>query len=369
MSASETPHVVLACDFFLRYTAMLAGGLDSAGARVALVTRDHDREFGDHSGAAARFVDRATGGHVAHHQLAGRVRSPRGFEQAMRLRGALRSFAPDVVHVQESITNDVRLLVAARARRGRFALTVHDPVRHPGDAVSRSSALGNRALVREAGLIFVHAAALRDELVELASPRAPIVVVPHGVDPGTPQPPPQQPSVLFFGRMSRYKGLDTLLDAMGEVWSRVPEATLTVAGSGEIEDHPALADRRVTVRAEHVPDDAVPDLLAAASCVALPYRQASQSGVGSLAKRHARPLVVSEVGGLPELVADGSGLVVPPDDPGRLAEALTTLLEDRELAGRMGTAAAATAEREAGWDAVGEQTLAAYREYLIPGSS
>ncbi len=369
MSARAAPHVVLACDFFLRYTAMLAGGLDSAGADVALVTRDHDREFGDHSGAAARFVDGATGGRVAHHRLAGRVRSPRGFEQALRLRGELRRFAPDVVHVQESITNDVRLLVAARARRGRFALTVHDPVRHPGDAVSRSSALGNRALVREAGLIFVHAAALRDELVELAAPRAPIVVVPHGVDPGTPQPPPERPSVLFFGRMSRYKGLDTLLDAMGAVWSRLPEATLTVAGSGEIEDHPALADPRVTVRAEHVPDEAVPALLAAASCVALPYRQASQSGVGSLAKRHARPLVVSAVGGLPELVADGSGFVVPPDDPARLAEALTEVLEDRERAARMGAAAAATAEREAGWDAVGEQTLAAYREYLIPGSS
>ena len=159
-----------------------------------------------------------------------------------------------------------------------------------------------------------------------------------------------------------------LLDAMEGVWRSVPEATLTVAGSGEIESRPALSDSRVTVRAGHIPDEDVPGLISDSTCVALPYRQASQSGVGSLVKPYARPLVVTDVGGLPELVADGSGVAVPPEDPGALAEALVEILSDADLASRLGAAGVATATKEGSWDRVAELTLAAYREHLgVPG--
>lgn len=358
-------NALLACDFFLRYTSMLAGGLDRAGAEVALLSRDHDEEFGDVEGAAAEFVAAATGPAVRHCSVPGRVRSPRGLTGALRIRRAIRRFEPDVVHLQESIGNDLRLVFASGARPRRFALTVHDPVFHPGEDRARSASVGNRALVRAAGLIFVHAASLRDELVEVARPRAPIVVVPHGVDPGEARPLPERPSVLFFGRLGYYKGLDVLLDSMSGVWERLPETTLTVAGAGELEDHPALADPRVTVRAEHIPDGEVPALFGAATCVVLPYRQASQSGVGSLAKRHGRPLVVSALGGLPELVSDGSGLTVPAEDPEALAGALLEILGDPALAQRLGRAGGETATGGADWRTVAEMTLRAYEEHLL----
>lgn len=361
------PRVVLACDFFLRYTSMLAGGLARAGAAVTLLSRDHDEEFGGRPGAAAEFVAAAAGPAVQRCTVSGRVRSPRGLGGARRARRELRRFGADVVHLQESIGNDVRLIYASGARPRRFALTIHDPRRHPGEAASRSSVLSNRVLVRGAGLIFVHGDALRDELVELARPRAPIVVVPHGVDPvaGEPAPLPERPSILFFGRLGPYKGVDVLLDAMDAVWARQPEAELTIAGAGELADHPALADPRVTLRAEHVPDAELPALFAAATCVALPYRQASQSGVGALAKRHGRGMVVSAVGGLPELVADGSGLTVPAEDPAALAAALLGPLGDRDRAARLGRAGHATAVAGADWDSVAATTLAAYDRYLL----
>ena len=366
MSATPPrPRVLLACDFFLRYAAMLAGGLEAAGAAVALLGRDHDEEFGDRPGAAAEFVAAATSPRLQRIVVPGRVRSPRGFGAAVGARRAARGFAPDTVHLQAGIGNDPRLIYAAGARPRRFALTVHDPVRHPGEDVSRAAALGNRALIRAAGLIFVHAEALRDELAEAARPRAPIVVVPHGVDPGSaPRPLPERPSILFFGRLGHYKGVDVLLDAMAGVWETVPEATLTIAGAGELEPHAALADERVALHAEHVPDERLPGLFAAAGCVVLPYRQASQSGVGSLAKRHGRPLVVSDAGGLPELVADGSGLTVPVEDPAELAAALASVLSDGDLAARLAAAGARTAESGAGWRSVGEATLEAYGRHL-----
>lgn len=366
MSDSPSLKVVLACDFHFRYNAMLAAGEERAGAQVALLTRRHDEEFGDRPGAAAEFVAEAMPAGVRHLSIPGRVRSPRGLGAAARAARELRRFGPDVVHLQESIGTDVRLVLASGARPRRFALTVHDPVRHPGERKSKSGLIGNAALVRSAGLIFVHAEALREELEAVARPRAPIVVVPHGVEPVPPQPLPDRPEILFFGRLGYYKGVDVLLEAMTEVWARHPEATLTIAGDGELEDHPALDDARVTLRRGYLPDEEVPALFAAARCVALPYRQASQSGVGSLAKRFGRPLVVSEVGGLPELVADGSGLAVAPEDPAALAGSLVEILGDDGLCQRMADSARDSAVSGSDWGTVGAATLAAYREHLVP---
>jgi glycosyltransferase involved in cell wall biosynthesis len=104
----------------------------------------------------------------------------------------------------------------------------------------------------------------------------------------------------------------------------------------------------------------------AATVVALPYRQASQSGVGSLAKAHARPLIVTRVGGLPELVADGSGVAIEPEQPATFAAAVLSVISDRQLAERLGAKGAESAARESSWDVVAERTLEAYREHLIP---
>jgi alpha-maltose-1-phosphate synthase len=359
--------VVLACDFLLRYTTTLAAALDRAGADVALLTRTHDLEFGNRLGAAEAFVRTTAGDGVRHFALAGRPRSARGWAQALQLRREVRRFAPQIVHLQESVVNDPRLPIVAGAWPRRYAATFHDPSPHPGDRAPKRDLLLDRVLARTAGLIFVHSEALRQELAAALRPRAPVVVVPHGAAVVEVAPQPSRPSLLFFGRISHYKGLDVLLDAMGEVWQEVPQATLTIAGEGTILDHPALRDARITVRAGHVPDREVAGFFAAASCVVLPYRQASQSGVGTLAKSHGRPLVVTQVGGLPELVSDGSGLLVPPEDPSRLAAALISVLTDRELARRAGEAGIRTAESEASWDSVAERTLAAYRQFL-PGA-
>jgi glycosyltransferase involved in cell wall biosynthesis len=356
----------MACDFHRHYAAMLCGAMDRAGAEVTILTRDHDLEFGGEEGAAEEFVRGAAGTGVAIRTVDGRVRSAAGWRQALRLRRSLRSPGGGYLHLQESVGNDPRLLLAAGVRRRRYALTVHDPVLHPGDAETRWAKSINRRVVRGAALIFVHAEALREELISEQAPPGKIVVVPHGIDPGEVAPLPRTPAVLFFGRVSHYKGIDVLCDAMERVWETIPEATLTIAGQGDVAPHAALGDARVTRIEGHVPEADVAGLIKTASCVALPYRQASQSGVGSRVKPFGRPLVVTNVGGLPELVSDGSGLVVPPEDPARLAEALVSLLGDRSKAESLGAAGAATAEREGSWDLVAERTLEAYERYLPP---
>jgi glycosyltransferase involved in cell wall biosynthesis len=360
--------VLLACDWFVRYTVGLAGGLAAHGSPVALLTRAHDGEFGSTAGAMRAYVGAELGPAVTHLQLGGRVRDPRAAADLLRVAGRARRFAPRVVHVQDSVASDPRLLVAAGLRPGRYALTIHDIDRHPGDpAVRRRQQALGRALVRGAGLIFVHADALRDQLVERHRPRGAVVVIPHGSDdpPPAPAPLPPRPSLLLFGRVSRYKGADTLLDALPLVWEHAPETTLTIAGKGRLQPHPTLADPRVIVRNEYVPDADVPALFAAATCVVLPYREASQSGVAAQAKRYGRALVVTAVGGLTAVAGRGEALIVPPEDPRALADALLEVVRTPGLGERMGHAAAAAVRDELSWSRVAERTLDAYERHLL----
>ena len=357
--------VLLASDFLIKYTAALAQGVLESGAAVTLLTRDHDLEFGGAQGAMRAHVRDRLADSAGHLELMGRIRDPAALMAVRRTRQVVRRFEPQVVHLQDAILTDPRLIIAARARSGRYALTVHDPTRHPGGNRPRARfELVRKALIKRAGLIFVHAEALREELIERHRTRAPIVVVPHGVDEPSVKPLPATPSLLFFGRLMSYKGLDTLLDAMPSVWSSNPDVRLTVAGEGDVPRHSLLGDDRVSVLNSHVPEEEVAGLYERSTCVVLPYRQASQSGVGSLARTYGRAMVVTEVGGLPDLVRDGAGVTVPPEDPRALAAAISEVLGTPGLAETMGRAGAKSAREGASWPHVGRLTLEAYRCHL-----
>jgi glycosyltransferase involved in cell wall biosynthesis len=359
------PRVLLTCEWFVKYTAGLARGLAEAGCEVKLLSRTHDLEFGDEPGAMRSFVAATAGPAVEHLELGGRVREVRRLAEMASLRRRLSAWGPDVVHVQDSLTHDLRLALASGIPGRRYALTVHDPVPHPGDRKpSPRARAARRRLRRGADLLFAHSHGMAEELRELGDLTGGVVVVPHGFSAETPAPLPARPSILFFGRISYYKGLDTLLEAMPLVWESRPEVTVTVAGAGPLPESQVLDDERVRLLHGHVPEAAVPELYAGATCVALPYRQASQSGVGSEAKRFGRAIVATAVGGLPELVSEDSGRLVPPEDPPALAAALLEVIETPGLAQRLGRGAAESA-REAGWDAVAQISLDAYRRFLL----
>lgn len=352
-------------DFFARYAVGLAGGLRERGWDVALAYHRHDHAFGEAPGALERFLDEQAAG-MARFPVRGRVRDLRALPAAAAVARACRAWRPDVVHAQLCIPNDPRLLAVAPLRPGRFALTVHDVEVHPGDPpVPRYKEAQANWLIRNAGVLFVHAEPLREQVLTRWRTRGPVVVVPHGVDRADPAPLPEAPSLLLFGRLSEYKGVDVLLEAMPLIWEREPTATVTIAGAGPLPDSPLLDDPRVRLRHEHVPDEEVPGLFGAASLVVLPYREASQSGVGSLAKGHGRPLLVTDVGGLPELVADGSGVTVPAGDARALADAACALLADRARLERHAAAALRSVTAHAGWEAVAERTIEAYERYLL----
>lgn len=365
----ERLRVVVTCEWFVKYTAGLARGLAEVGCEVILLTRDHDLEFGRVSGAMEEYVRGTLAGSATHLMLPGRVRDARALAQARRLRGMVRRFSPAVVHAQDSVVHDLRLAWIAGLRPSRYALTAHDIAAHPGDPVPGFRIATSRRMLRQkAALVFVHSEKLADDLRSAVPRVGPVTVVPHGVGSAMIAPLPEAPRLLFFGRISHYKGLDTLLEALPIVWERVGEARLTIAGRGPLPASDILGDPRVTVWNEHVPEDRVAELFAEASCVVLPYREASQSGVGSLARQHGRALVSTAVGGLSELVDPSAGRLVPPEDPAALGNAIAEVLTTPGLAAQMGRAASAWVN-EAGWERVAQRTVDAYRRYGLATSA
>ena len=139
--------------------------------------------------------------------------------------------------------------------------------------------------------------------------------------------------ILFFGFIRKYKGLDILLNAMGRLKqnpnSKIQNLKLIIAGEFYEDERPYLEQidklgirERVILRTEFIPDSEVKYYLCAADLVIQPYRNATQSGVTPLAYYFEKPMIVTNVGGLPSLVPhERSGLVAEPN-PGSIAEAI-----------------------------------------------
>jgi glycosyltransferase involved in cell wall biosynthesis len=119
----------------------------------------------------------------------------------------------------------------------------------------------------------------------------------------------------------------------------VPDARLVVAGDPVDPVAPLREqasrlglDRHVEWRLRYLSDDEIASLLGASAAVVLPYRQLDSSGALATAIGYGRPAVVTDVGSLGDVVGEhGAGLVVPPGDPGALAEACVRLLDDPAL--------------------------------------
>lgn len=146
--------------------------------------------------------------------------------------------------------------------------------------------------------------------------------------------------VLFFGFIRGYKGLDLLFDAMAD--PRMKEMGIKVVVAGEFYGDPkpymeqierlGIQDR-VVLHTDFIPDSKVNNFFRACDIVAQPYKSATQSGVTQIAFHFEKPMLVTNVGGLPEIVPDGVlGYVVEPE-PKQIADALVKYYqEDREEA-------------------------------------
>lgn len=284
-----------------------------------------------------------------------------------RLSRRLRELEPDVVHVQWlSLPRfDVRWLRGVAAGSPTVFTAHHALPRDNGAGVDARRRVYD--LVRR---VIVHSRRGVDDLEALGVDRERIAYIPHAVfesDAREEPSPPSGSTLLFFGLLRAYKGIDVLVRAL----AHMPDARVVVAGDplDPVEPLQELAhelgvDDRIEWRLGFLPDAEVAQLMHDATLVVLPYRRTDASGVLATAIGHGRPAVVTDVGSLGETIRDfGAGEVVPPGDERALAEACTRLLSDRErlAAAFEGTRAA---RRALTWDAAAREHERVYEAIL-----
>jgi glycosyltransferase involved in cell wall biosynthesis len=360
-------HVVDPSAYTPPYDHALAAALARAGADVELVTSAFAYgSVADAEGYAVRelFYRHARGAPGSPTRRAAKL--VEHVPDMLRYRRAARS--ADVVHFQWLAVQwlDPWLLPGRPT-----VLTAHDLLpREPRPGQARAQ----RHCYDAVDAVVAHSEYGRRQLIDaLALDPGKVQVIRHGAFEHLTRLPHEQalgdelarvsgPVVLFFGLLRPYKGVEVLLDA----WRGVKSAELWIVGRPRMALAPLRARAPAGVRfvPEFVADAVVPAYFRRADVVVLPYSQTERfdfSGVLATALAFGKPVVLTDVGGFTEVAETGAALLVPPDDPDALREALVSLIEDPGARERLARAATAAAAGPYSWDEAARRTLELYR--------
>ncbi len=355
------------------YDRSLCAALARAGLDVELVTSPfaHGPVPGAEGyGVDERFYRRSAGRSGA---LRRPLRAAEHLANMLRFRGSGSSDA-DIVHFQWLTVPglDARLLPKGRP----LVQTPHGLLR--AEAWRGRSQAYRRLLDRMDALVALsqYGAGVLRERAGIDAER--IHVIPHGpleyltrLEKETPLPAKlagaEGPVALFFGLIRPYKGVDLLLEA----FRGVKGAELWIVGRpfgvdmAELEEAARRCEATVRFVPRFVADEEIPALFRRADLVVLPHRDAEQSGVLYTALPFGKPILMSDVGGFPEVAAHGAGRTFAAGDPADLAAALNELLFDPSARETLAAAARAACAGPYSWDAIAAQHIALY-EGLLP---
>jgi glycosyltransferase involved in cell wall biosynthesis len=277
--------------------------------------------------------------------------------------------AADVVHFQWLTIQplDVRLLPSGRP----LVLTAHDVLpREP----RRGQLAAQRRLYDRVDAVVVHSGPGRDRLVDgLGIGPEKVHVIPHGAFdhltevPGE-RPLPDElaavrkPVVLCFGLLRPYKGIDVLLEA----WREIADAELWIVGMARMDIAQLRKGAAPSVRwiSRYIPDEEVASYFRRADLVVLPYLEIDQSGVLATALAFGAPLLLTAVGGFPEVAALGAAALVEPGDPAALAAELQRLLADPRARERLSAGARVAVDGLYDWDVIAGRHVQLYEQLV-----
>lgn len=248
-------------------------------------------------------------------------------------------FAPDVVHMQEELRDELMLALPMLLRHP-LIMTIHDPVNHSGQDAKRfrfSRFRLYRAVARRsADRVMAHGQAMVDA-VEACIPRlrGRVDSIPHGPLGPTgelpPSVPPREHSFLFFGRIHEYKGLRYFIEAVQQLHCAGSPVRGVIAGRGpDLQANRSLLAQTPSafvVDERYIDEAEVRRLFSETTAAVIPYVDGTQSGVAAMAIGSGRPIIATKVGSIPEMVRDGvNGVLVSPRNVDELAAAMAVFL-------------------------------------------
>jgi glycosyltransferase involved in cell wall biosynthesis len=354
------------------YDFSLATALARAGAEVELVTSRYlygPMPAANGFSVREAFYRRTT----SRERSVGARRALRVAEHVPDMLRHRSGTGADVVHYQWLTLEALDAFLLSRAAPTVF--TSHNVLRR-GEGRLRETAA--RLVAGRADALVAHTSDGARQLSErFGADPARVHVIPHGAfdyltrqSHETPLPAEladvKCPVILWFGVLRPYKGVDVLLEA----FQGLEGAELWIVGRPWMPFEPlrraaAAAGGKVRFVDRFVTDPEIPAFFRRADLVVLPYRRIDQSGVLYTALAFGKAMVLSDVGGFSEIGRlHGAALLVPPEDPGALREALRALVNDPEEREALGGRAAAAAAGHFSWEEIARRTLALYEELV-----
>lgn len=289
------------------------------------------------------------------------------FKPIMIFYNTIRKINPDIIHIQSC--HPWMCLFLPFLQNYKIVTTVHDVNPHAGSRKFEQD-LARDIHIKYSNALIVHGDDARTSL-EKKAPGKRIFVIPHGdysfftqmmisdrkEEPG---------SILFFGRIADYKGLPYLIQAETKIAESVPNLKIIIAGAGTFKEQEyVLQSPHFELNNKYINDNEVSEYFQRASVIVLPYIEGTQTGIIPIAYAFKKPVVVTQVGSIHEVVENGkTGFIVPPKDPDALAEAIIKLLTDDRLRKEMGENAYRKMKDELSWNEIAAKTIHVYKTVL-----
>ncbi len=392
----------------IHYAYQFCGALANAGAQVTLVTtREYEMEKFPHNFTVRKQMRlwssiessemgtaSVLGAKVARKLYRAIRRVVRGMKlivEWIRLTVYLKRARPDIIQFG-SIEFPFEAIFLHILKRNGFILS---QICHEFESREHSNNLFvtladqlNRWVYKAFSIIFFHAENNRERFLSLFDlPRERLHIIPHGNEQlflsirsssaastqiwqryGINS---DSPVILFFGNLTPSKGVPDLLKAFSQVYAKETLARLMVVGRpSKFIDMDALTQLAAELEiseatifdARYLPMEEVPPLMDRATVVMYPYLNSTQSGALQVAYSFGKPVIATNVGGLPEAVEDGkSGFLVPAASPDELAQAIMKFIEDPGLTQRMGTYAKNLSNTRFSWATIAQKVLSVYK--------
>lgn len=250
-----------------------------------------------------------------------------------RIFRAMQNIKPDLVHIfnSEGYPWSISLALWCKSKNIPLIVTIHDPKAHPGSILAALNEMLGAITIRSAKLIHIFydkfASSVRDRY---RRPVQTVDYVPisnfylvHRV-PGI----LRERMALQFGRLERYKGIDTLVQAAALL---PPDLKVVIAGPGTLDEdvRAAIAAQsdRFEIHERFLSDAEVATLFQRAKAITLPYREVTQSQLHAIAAEFGVVTVANDIGFFHDDVPRFGGILVKPDDPRALAAGIVQAMD------------------------------------------
>jgi len=305
-----------------------------------------------------------------------KVLSFRNWSKITRLKRLMRG---DVIHLQFFNAQYYFLVRFFSNAKQKLVFEIADVESHTGESRSLCGKFIFKNFIKYADQIITRSFYSNNRLKSLYDISSKSNVVPFGalslVNYKTQLNAQEEPfTILFFGRISPYKGIEYLLKAIPAVKKEIPDLKIILAGKGEyyFDIDKFRRNGLCEVINRYIPNEELASLIQRSAIIVCPYTDATQSGIVMTAYAFYKPVVASNVGGIPEVVEDGvTGLLVPPKNPQKLAEALTYLLKNPDRAKKISENIKnkINQEGEFGWGVIVRKTVEVYEKAMAKSKS